>query len=211
MRHLDRLRPGHHRPEIDELAVVFRLGAGPDRLHRLDPLPRQLVAGGEDGAVIGHLILVPAIADAEQEAPAGDLVDRGNRFRRLDRVALDNEADTGTELQRLRHHRRRAQRHEGVHHVVVLLRQVAAARIGRLAGQRDMRMLRRPEAVEAALLQRDGKLRRRHGVIREEHRAADLHGCLPWLYREGWPAGRAAARPLSRVGRPGRRRRSAAA
>src|SRR5476649_1836304 len=46
----------------------------PDGLHRLDPFARQLVAAGEDGAVVLDLVLVPAIADAEQEAAVGQLV-----------------------------------------------------------------------------------------------------------------------------------------
>ena len=71
---------------------------GPDRLHRLDPLARQLVAGGEGGAVVLDLVRVPAIADAEQEAAAGDPVDRGHQLGGLDRVALHHQADAGAEL-----------------------------------------------------------------------------------------------------------------
>ena len=43
MRLLHRLRPGLHRIEVDELAVVFGRVLRPDRLHRLDALARQLV------------------------------------------------------------------------------------------------------------------------------------------------------------------------
>ena len=45
MRLLHRLRPGHDRVEIHELAVVLGLGFGPDRLHRLDPFAHQLARG----------------------------------------------------------------------------------------------------------------------------------------------------------------------
>jgi len=78
--------------------------------------------------VVFHLVLVPAAADPEQKPPAGDLVERGDRLRGLYRVALDDEADAGAELQLLCDRRRGAQHHERVHRVVVLLRQIAAAR-----------------------------------------------------------------------------------
>src|SRR5262249_53083210 len=73
---LPRFWPGHHRIEVDELAVVFGLRLSPDRLHRLDTFPRQLVAAGEGGAVVLHLVAVPAVANTEQKASAGHLINR---------------------------------------------------------------------------------------------------------------------------------------
>src|SRR5690242_19202959 len=60
MRLLHWLRPGHHLREADQLALIFGLRLRPDQLHRLDPLPHQLGARGEDSAVVFHLLGVPA-------------------------------------------------------------------------------------------------------------------------------------------------------
>jgi len=56
------------RVEIDELAVVLRRLLRPDFLHRLDGLAHPLEARRIDGAVVFHFVLVPAAADAKQEA-----------------------------------------------------------------------------------------------------------------------------------------------
>src|SRR5512139_871783 len=134
------------------------------------------MAALEVGAVVLHLVLVPAVADAEQEAPPGDLVDRGHRLGGLNGIALVDQADAGADLQLLRDRGRRRQRHEGVHGVVVLLGQLTPARPFRLARQRNVRVLGRPHRFEAAFLQGRRELRRRHGVVGEEHRRADMHG-----------------------------------
>ena len=94
---MQRLRPGFHRREIDEFAAIAWLRFGPDHLHRFNPLTRQLVARGEDGAVVFNLILVPAIADTKQEAPARDVINRCNRLRGLDRVSLHHQANAGAQ------------------------------------------------------------------------------------------------------------------
>ena len=175
MRPLHRLGPGHHRREIDKLAVIFRLGLGPDRLHRLDLLAHPLEARRIDRAVILHLVLVPAAADAEQKAASRHLVERGDRLRQLHRVALDHQTDAGAELERGGRGGRGAQAHERVHRVVILLRQLAAGREGGLARQRDVRVLGRPDRLKAARLQGPAELGRRHRIIGEEHRRADIH------------------------------------
>src|SRR6202048_1442449 len=76
-----------------------------------------------------------AISDAEQETAARDLVDRSDLLGGLDRVALSDQANAGPEQQRLGHRRGRTQHHERVHHVVIFLRQIAAAGEGRFARQ----------------------------------------------------------------------------
>src|SRR6185312_11072108 len=75
VRPLRRLRPRPDPLEIDELAVVARLVFGPDRLHRLDPLGHQRHPPARVGAVVLHLLAIPAGADAELETPAGEAVD----------------------------------------------------------------------------------------------------------------------------------------
>jgi hypothetical protein len=179
MRLLDRLRPGHHRVELQELAVILGLRFRPDHLHGLDAFARQLVAARESGAVVGHLILVPAIADAEQETAARDLVDRSDLLGRLDRVALSNQANAGPEQQRFGDRRGRTEHHERVHHVIILLRKVAATGEGRVARQRNVGMFGHPERIEAALLQRQRQFGRRHRIVREKHLPADPHRSLP--------------------------------
>jgi hypothetical protein len=66
-----------------------------------DHVARQLVSARESGAVVGHLVLVPTVSDTEQETAARDLVDRGDLLGGLDRVALSNQANAGSEPQRL--------------------------------------------------------------------------------------------------------------
>jgi hypothetical protein len=50
-----------------------------------------------DGPVVLHFILVPASADAKQETSLAHLVDQGDQFGGLDRVALLDEQHAGAE------------------------------------------------------------------------------------------------------------------
>ena len=70
MRPLPGLWPRPDRVEIHELAVKRRFVLGPQGLHRQDALAHQLEAGVVSGAVIFHLLDIPAAADAEDEPPA---------------------------------------------------------------------------------------------------------------------------------------------
>ena len=128
--------------------------------------------------MIGHLLGVPAGADAKQKAAPRDLVETGDLLGRLDRITLHDQADTRAHLQPRRSRSGRRQRHERVHHVVVLLRQIAALRKRRLARQRDVRVLRGPERFEATLLERASKLDRPHGIVRKEDRRPEFHACF---------------------------------
>ena len=159
--------------KFDDVAVVFRLRLGPDLLHRLDLLAHLLHAGGENRVVVFDLLLVPATADAEEEAPARDLIDRGDELGGLDRVALDHEADAGRDLEPLCGAGRGGQRHKRVHHVVIALRQLGIG--ARPPRHRDMRVLGRPDRVEPALLERYPQLGRGDRVIGEKDRSADIH------------------------------------
>src|SRR5437870_2621318 len=80
VRLLHRLRPGPHFHDLNNLAVIFRLGLGPDLLHRLDLLAHLLETRRKDGAVALDLVLVPTAANAEQKAAARDVVDRGDEL-----------------------------------------------------------------------------------------------------------------------------------
>src|SRR6266849_3676749 len=130
VRLLRRLRPGHHRRELDELAVVLRLRLRPDRLHGLDALAHHPEARLEVRAVVGHLLGVPAGADAEEEPPARDLVEARDLLGGLDRIALHDEAHARGDPQPDGGRGGGGERHEGIHHVVVLLRQLTALRKG---------------------------------------------------------------------------------
>src|SRR5581483_12320403 len=72
VRLLGRLRPLPDAIELDELAVERRLVLGPDALHREDALALELPAPLVVGAVVLHLLDVPAGADAEEEAAVGE-------------------------------------------------------------------------------------------------------------------------------------------
>src|SRR5206468_2072482 len=68
MRLAMRLGPRPDRIELGELAVIGRLVLGPDCLHGPHVVAHPVEAVGELDAVIVHLVLVPARADAEDEA-----------------------------------------------------------------------------------------------------------------------------------------------
>ena len=138
---LDRLRIAPHGAEVDKLAVIFGDFLGPDFLHRLDALAQNLPALFEIGAVIFHLLGVPATADAEDDAAVGDDVERRDLFRQHDRIALDDEADTGAELDALGGYRGGGQSNELIVRVPILGGQITAARPGRLAVGRDVGVL----------------------------------------------------------------------
>ena len=102
VRLLHRLRPRPRRLEVHELAgerspppsVHSSLQA---RIFSRTILRRRRVALD---AVVLHLLVVPAVADAEQEAPVRQLVERRDLLRQPDRVALRDERDAGAELER---------------------------------------------------------------------------------------------------------------
>jgi hypothetical protein len=73
--------------------MVGRLLLGPDRLHRLDPLAHQAHPRARVGAVVAHLLAVPAGPHSELQAAPAEAVDGGDLFGGGDRVALDDEAD----------------------------------------------------------------------------------------------------------------------
>jgi hypothetical protein len=75
----------------------------PDLLHRLDPLTHQLEAGRKRSAVIGHLLLVPTPANAENEPARGKLVDGRYLLGGVDGITLDDKTDPRRKLDGFRH------------------------------------------------------------------------------------------------------------
>ena len=115
-----RFGPGNHRIEMDELPMAFGLRFRPDFLHRLDGFAHPLEAGCIDGAVVFHFVLVPASADAKQEASLAHLVDRGDQLGGLDRVTLLHQQHAWAEFDGLGDLASGSQHHERVHGVVIL-------------------------------------------------------------------------------------------
>ena len=66
------------RIEVDELAVELGFLLGPQLLHGQHALAQQLEARLVAGAVVLHLVDVPAAADGEDEAAARELVEAGH-------------------------------------------------------------------------------------------------------------------------------------
>ena len=93
-----------------------------------DLLAQQAAARLEGGAVVLHLLGVPAAADAEEEAAAREMIEAGDLLGERDRVALDHQADAGAEPQLRRDRRRHGERDERIVGVPVLLGQVGRRR-----------------------------------------------------------------------------------
>ena len=76
---------------------------------------------GEVDAVVLGLGPVPAEADAERDAPAREMVERGHLLGQDDRVVLGGEQDAGAEPDARRHGGRGGQRHERVEAALVVV------------------------------------------------------------------------------------------
>src|SRR5207244_7647056 len=96
---------------------------------------------------------VPAAADAEEDTAAGQPVERGDLLGRRDRIALDDEADAGAELEAPGRPGRRHQRDEGIVGRPVVAGKLASAGPGAPPARGDVRVLREPTRIDAALLE----------------------------------------------------------
>ena len=198
MRGLDRFRFRPDRVEVDELAVVLRGIVGPDRLHGFDALSHQLPAGVERGAVVGHLLGVPATPDPEQEPPVRHVVDRGDLLGGCDRSAFHDKADAGTDLQRGGRRCRCGEGDERVQGLVIHLGQFGAARPRALAVGGNVGVLSHPERLKPSFLERRSEFGRVHRISGREDTDTEIHGCSSSV-------GRTAELALSERGRASRR------
>ena len=83
------------------LAVEAGLVLRPQRLHGEHVLAATLARRvSVVDAVVVHLVLVPAEADAERETAAGEEVEGGDGLGRDDRIALGGEQDAGADPER---------------------------------------------------------------------------------------------------------------
>ena len=165
--------------KLDVLAVVLGLVLGPDLLHRQHLLAQLAEPRLVLGAVVLHLLAVPAGADPEQEAAARERIEARHLLRQDDGVALDDETDAGAHLEPLGRGRGRHQRHERVEGVPVVLGQRRAAGPGRLAAGRDVRVLGHEQRLEAPVLAGARELVDADGVVGGEHEDAQVHRILP--------------------------------
>ena len=110
------------------------------------------------GAVVRHLLDVPAGSDPEQEPSAGEHIDRGDLLGGDDRVALDDQADPGGDLQPLGGDCGSAQRYERVERAAVLRGQLSAGGIRGATTRRDMGVLREEQRLKTALLRHPSEL-----------------------------------------------------
>src|SRR2546427_12331862 len=96
---------------------------------------------------------IPPPADPEEDAAARQPIEGGDLLGRGDRVALDDEADAGAELETLGRPRRRHERDERVVRRPVVPRQLAPAGPGAPPARGNVSMLREPHGFEATLLE----------------------------------------------------------
>src|SRR5215471_8725755 len=209
---LGRLGPRPAPVEVDMSAVELGLVLRPDLLegpHLLLELPE---AGLEVGAVVLHLLGVPATTDAEQEATVAEHVETGHRLGGGEGVALDDEADAGADLEVLGGGRRGHEGHERIVGALVLLGQRPPSREGAAPAGGDVGVLGDEERLELARLQLARQVVGPDGAISGENADANVHGEPPssfhgvsrpvvgrgWGTSEKW-VWRASHRPSRRV------------
>jgi len=135
------------------------------------------------------LLAVPARAHTELEAPARDAVDAGHLLGGGDRVALDHEADAAPDPDVARRLRRTRERDEQVVGVAVFAGQLAARRVRRRAGSRDVRVLGEEQRLVPALLGEPRERARLDAIVSREAGESELHG------GQAYPARRVDSRP----------------
>ena len=128
--------------------------------------------------MVGHLLSVPAPADAEDEAAVGNEVKAGDFLGRGNWVALNHQTDAGAQLQVGGDGSGGGEGDEGVVGVPVHLGQVGPAGPGRDAAGGDVGMLRHPHGLEPPLLQRPRQFVGTHGVVGYKHHCANVHFLL---------------------------------
>src|SRR5262249_10279303 len=94
------------------------------------------------------------------------------------------------ELDLLSHRSSRAERHERVVAVVILLGQLAAARPRGLAAGRDMAVLGQPHGFEPARLRLRREVVRLDRIVGRKHGDAAMHRVAPGEWRPSLAAGR---------------------
>ena len=177
-RALGRLGPGPGGGERDVLPAELGYLFLPEAAHRQDVLAEPRAAGRRVDAVVVHLFDVPAVADPYREAAARLLVDGGQGLGGDDGVALCRQQDAGSEPDSGRDRGRHRQGGQRVEEVQVAVGELAAERVGRLTGDRDVGVVRYPESVKAAFLDRAGHVGDAEAAVGRDHRDAVPQRCL---------------------------------
>jgi len=132
--------------------VELGLVGGPELLQGEDALAEEAAAVGGVGAVVGHLLLVPAGADAE-EAAAGGQIEGGGLLGEEDRVVLGDEEDAGAEPEPAGDGGDHGEGDQGIEEPGEAVVDGGAARVDGGAGARPAGVLGEEEGLEAVLLQ----------------------------------------------------------
>ena len=157
------------------LAAEGGLVVGPQLFHGQDALAYSVTPIGIPDPVVSKLLLVPAVADTEQEASPGQMIERRNLLGQPDRIPLGHEGDAGANPQRGGRCRHRGEGHELV---VAPPVEVGKWRCpcpttpgGGPAGG-NVRVLREPQRLEASLLGFSAQFDGLNGLVgREDHEA----------------------------------------
>ena len=164
------------------LALEGRHGiVGPDRAHGGDAFAHRAVATAERhvGAMVGELLGVPAHAHAQHDASAAQHIGAGDGASEVDEVVLEDEADTRAQRDLTCLRGGDADGHEGVHHVEVGARQLAAVGVRALAGCRNVGVLGVPHRCEAAFLELPGQVAWIDAAVVIAGQVAEFHGAQP--------------------------------
>src|SRR6266852_580686 len=172
---LDRFGPLPDAVEVHEVTVKIGLFVGPELLHGQDPLAHELPAAVGIGAVIGHLLQVPAAAHAEQKASARQVIQRGHLFGGGDRIALDHQAHPRAKAELAGHRGRGGQSQKRVKHVRVLAWELCTAGPRGAPLSRDVRVLWYPQRLESLVFGGAGQVDDRDRVLGWEDKYAKLH------------------------------------
>src|SRR5262249_57482094 len=85
------------RVESDKFAVEFRLILGPQGLHGEHAFAQYLETAAVVGAMIFHLLGIPAPANAKDETTPGESINPGDGLSCDNWIALRHEPDPGPE------------------------------------------------------------------------------------------------------------------
>ena len=156
---------------------------GPHNFHCLDSLLHQGEARRRVRAMVRHFFEVPTGTDSKLEASVAEAIEARDLFGRDDRVALDDQADAGADLDLRGDGGSDAQRHERVIGAVVVTGQFRPARPRRRSTGWNVGVLGKPEAVESARLGLSGQRRRVNRFVGREDENANFHSPIMTLGR----------------------------
>ena len=181
---LQRFGIGPRRSEVNILTVVLGGVVAPQRAYRQRPFAHDGPAILERAAMVFDSFLDPAAGNAEQHAPAGQMIETGNRLGGNDRVAFGQQTHAGAELYTLRDSRAGGERGDRVMHARERFDDVAAVIAVLAMYDRHMAVLGKEQHIEVAFLDRARQRRRRQGHVGRQQ--ADAETWARIHTRAGW-------------------------